>query len=187
MLTWLTPGRDCCCCKGRHYGVWPSLPSSICPGSWSGRQAPNESRLLISAEFTFVLALTSNANQSELNCCLQGTSHDAAQSMWQLADTLRYSIGSAMTDHTVPGVRLQATKLLEHIVLLFTADTVPVLVPGSNAMTMQRLATLRTILTPTTVSSCGMLFVHNVGEIWKATSTSDCNINRRNIANLRCF
>ena len=120
--------------------------------------------------------------------CFQGTNHDATQSMWQLADTLRYSIGSAMTDHTVPGVRLQATKLLEHIVLLFTADTVPVLVPGSSTITTQRLATLRTMLTPATVSSCGgMLPAHNTDTVWTTTSTFDCNINTRKHESLSRF
>lgn len=92
-------------------------------------------------------------HKKDLQMYLQVTPHDAIQGVWQSADTLRYSIGTAMTDHTVPGVRLQATKFLEHIVLLFTADTVPVLTAGSKATTMQRLTALRTKLTPALVSS----------------------------------
>lgn len=72
--------------------------------------------------------------------------------VWQSADSLRHTIGTTMSDHTVPGVRLQATKFLEHIVLLFTADTVPVQQTGGKGITMHRLASLRTLLTPALVS-----------------------------------
>lgn len=80
-----------------------------------------------------------------------------------------------MTDHTVPGVRLQATKFLEHIVLLFTADSVPVLAPGGKTISMQRLASLKTVLTPAAVSSCSKLSSENLGHLSNNASAVKCN------------
>ena len=72
--------------------------------------------------------------------------------VWQAASSLRNTICSHAADHKVPGVRLNATKFLEQIVLLFTADTVPALMPGAKGMRQQTMQGLHGLLTPAAVS-----------------------------------
>ena len=94
-------------------------------------------------------------------CCntsvvvLQGQSQQGAQavtSLWQNASTLRNSICSFAGNHKVPGVRLNATKFIEQVVLTFTAENVPVLSPGAKHMRQQPTQSLHGILTLATVS-----------------------------------
>lgn len=85
----------------------------------------------------------------------QGQTQQGAQAvsgLWQAASSLRNSICSYASDHKVPGVRLNATKFLEQIVLLFTADTVPALMPGAKGMRQQTMQGLHGLLTPAAVS-----------------------------------
>ena len=48
----------------------------------------------------------------DLQLDTKGIKQEAAQGVWQLANTLRYSIGNAMTHHIEQGVCLQAIKFL---------------------------------------------------------------------------
>ena len=73
-------------------------------------------------------------------------------SIWQAANTLRNTICSFAAEHKVPGVRLNATKFLEQIVLVFTADVVPSLALGARSMRQQPMQGLHGILIPATVS-----------------------------------
>ena len=85
---------------------------------------------------------------------LQGQSQHGAQavtSLWQNASTLRNSICSFAGNHKVPGVRLNATKFMEQVVLTFTAENVPVLSPGARHMRQQPTQSLHGILTSATV------------------------------------
>ena len=73
--------------------------------------------------------------------------------VWHTASSLRNSICSFAADHKVPGVRLNATKFLEQVVLTFTADSVPMLKPGLKNLRPQPMSSVQGILTPTAVSS----------------------------------
>ncbi|KAA6422561.1 MAG: hypothetical protein FRX49_07422, partial [Trebouxia sp. A1-2] len=84
----------------------------------------------------------------------QGQSQQGAQavtSLWQNASTLRNNICSFAGNHKVPGVRLNATKFMEQVVLTFTAENVPVLSPGATHMRQQLTQSLHGILTPATL------------------------------------
>ena len=86
---------------------------------------------------------------------LQGQTQQGAQGvsgLWQTASSVRNSICSFAADHKVPGVRLNATKFLEQTVIMFTAETVPVLAPGTQSIRQQSMQSLHGILTPAAVS-----------------------------------
>lgn len=86
---------------------------------------------------------------------LQGQTQQGAQGvsgLWQTASSVRNSICSFAADHKVPGVRLNATKFLEQTVIMFTAETVPVLAPGTQSIRHQSMQSLHGILTPAAVS-----------------------------------
>lgn len=72
-------------------------------------------------------------------------------SLWQNASSLRNSICSFAGNHKVPGVRLNATKFMEQVVLTFTAENIPVLSPGAKHMRQQPTQSLHGILTPATL------------------------------------
>ena len=73
--------------------------------------------------------------------------------IWDIASSLKNSICSFATEHKVPGVRLNATKFLEQIVLTFTDDKVPVLTPGSKNLRPQPMSSVHGVLTPSAVST----------------------------------
>ncbi|DBB00785.1 TPA: hypothetical protein ACH3X1_000717 [Trebouxia sp. C0004] len=97
-----------------------------------------------SSLFRTALAVVAGQSQTQ-----QGA--QAVTSLWQNAGTLRNSICSFAGNHKVPGVRLNATKFMEQVVLTFTAENVPVLSPGAKHIRQQPMQSLHGILTSATL------------------------------------
>ena len=75
------------------------------------------------------------------------------QQLWDATVALQQHAGALLASHANAGVRLQAAKFIEHLVIMFTDSSLPCTQPGSAAISHQPTASAGPLARPATVSS----------------------------------
>lgn len=75
------------------------------------------------------------------------------QQLWHATLALQQQAGALLASHANPGVRLQAAKFIEHLVIMFTDISLPCARPGSAAISQQPIACAGPLARPAIVSS----------------------------------
>ena len=75
------------------------------------------------------------------------------QQLWDATLALQQQAGALLASHANAGVRLQAAKFIEHLVIMFTDTSLPCTQSGSAAISHQPIASAGPLARPAIVSS----------------------------------